>query len=206
MREKEQPMSDRAYQALALNMQQLVARLERLEEVVRLHPEVDPVPFDAYRYARSQYAAASQRAMPGPIADPPPWRFHVDPAPWWRWPIPQPGDPAPLDVTRWRDLTTLDLVDAVARMSGTDASKLRVEDLRSVRVSDLLKKIRDKGDPPPDDWRRAGRLAAITAAEIELMTRDNLGAVDQDIKAEITRLRSLEALVQERLEVERAES
>jgi hypothetical protein len=211
-------MSDRTSEALVLAVQQLTARLDRLETMIRIRPEVDPNPMDAYRYALSQQALAARMAGiahgVGPIADPSPLGPYTDPAPWppyadpnwwrrppwqgWRWPFPQPGDPAPIDLSRSRDLVDLDLVDAVARMNSVDAKKLTVESFRTVRLSDLLEKLRHRTDPPPDDWYRGSRLAAMTAGQIERMTKEDLNALAQDIKAERSRLDSLHSLVQER--------
>lgn len=215
-------MSDRTSEALVLAVQQLTARLDRIEAMTRIRPEVDPSPVDAYRYAQSQQAAAARLAAiangVGPIADQVPlaayldasrwpWPPYADPVPWSRrlpwpglkWPpFPQPGDPAPLDITRWRDLVDLDLVDAVARINSVDAKKLTVDSFRAVRLSDLLEKLRYRTDPPPDDWYRSSRLATMTPGQIEHMTKDDLGALAQDIKAERSRLDSLHSLVQER--------
>jgi hypothetical protein len=216
-------MSDATYEALALSVQHLMARLSRLEERVRLRPEVDPVPFERPAYGQTPYAGtyrSSAASIPEPArwlphadpapwppyADPAPWPPYADPPPWWwaqraqayRWGIPQPGDPPAFDMARWRELGALDLVDAVARMGGVESAQVKLEDLRNVRLSDLLDRLKWRFDPPPEDWRRSGRLAWLTAAQIEAMNPKELSALSKDIGAEITRLQSLQAMVGER--------
>jgi hypothetical protein len=203
------------YKALAQNMRELMARIEQIEALIHLRPEVDPAPIDAYRYSRAQYpATAAYRSAAtayNPMVDPAPWPYwppYADPVPWWQrrqrqtnWniPIPDPGDPAPIDLVRWRELNTVDLVEAAARLTGVASANLKIDDMRRIRIADLLEKIRTNEDPPPDEWWRRGRLATVTAAQIEGITREEAAALAQDIKAEMTNLKSLEKMINERM-------
>lgn len=145
---------------------------------------------------------------PGPVVDPAPddvgrW-VRIDP----RYiPLPYPGDPPPFDLSRLRAVPNVKLVEAVAKIRGTSAGKVKVQDLARVTVRDLIQDLIDGGqvDPPPIDF---GRFAALTRAgrsatefsvrEISAMNAAELEATSHRLNGEITRLEALRELVEKR--------
>lgn len=145
---------------------------------------------------------------PGPVVDPAPhdvgrW-VRIDPR-LISLPIPQPGDPSPVD--RVRAVPNLKLVEAVAKLSGKKAGNVTPEDLGKVTVRDLILNLSEgpQVDPAPLDWGRFAALGRGRASVTELNARDisaldaaELEAVEHRLKGEMTRLQGLRKLVTKR--------
>ncbi len=149
---------------------------------------------------------------PGPVVDPAPddvgrW-VRIDPR--LIRPIPWPGDPAPFDAGRFQAVENVKLLDAVARITGVAADKVKVSELAKISVRDLILqvvRIPDGGDPPPIDYVRYAEVARARAVsgdlsvrEISAMDKPELQATLHRINAEITRFESLRELVEKRME------
>ncbi|NNK48643.1 MAG: hypothetical protein HKP01_07205 [Gemmatimonadetes bacterium] len=154
---------------------------------------------------------------PGTVVDPAPddvgrWT-RIDPRlvlnrPW-PWP---PGDPPPFDISRFKAVENIGLIEAVAKLKNVAASRVTVADLAKINVRDLLVKFAELPerwdvDPAPIDYsryasllRRRADVADFSVREISAMDANELQATEHRINAEITRLEALRELVHKKIE------
>ncbi|HEY7557885.1 MAG TPA: hypothetical protein VIH18_24035 [Candidatus Binatia bacterium] len=154
-------------------------------------------------------------AEPGIVVDPAPddvgrW-VRIDPRLIRPIPWPWPGDPAPLDLSRFKTIENIKLVDAVAKTMGVAAGRVTIADLAKFKVRDLILQfiggpVGPEVDPPPIDYTRfaamaRSRVAAsdLTVGEVAAMDRSELQATEHRLNADIIRLESLRDLVRKKL-------
>jgi hypothetical protein len=149
---------------------------------------------------------------PGEVVDPAPddvgrW-VRIDPR--LIRPFPSPIDPPPFDMSRFRRVENVKLVDAIAKIKGVSASRVTIADLAKIGVRDLIVFVGglpdiDPIDTGPLDYARyatmaRSRVAAadFTVSEISAMDKSELQATEHRLSAEITRLESLRDLVKKK--------
>jgi hypothetical protein len=152
---------------------------------------------------------------PGTVVDPAPddvgrW-VRIDPRLIRPYPMPWPGDPAPFDASRFKAIENIGLLDAVAKIKGSAASRVTVADLAKIAVRDLIAEFaelpeRYDVDPVPFDYSRYASMmrhradvADFSIREISAMDTNELQATEHRINAEITRLESLRELVKKKI-------
>ena len=152
---------------------------------------------------------------PGPVVDPAPddvgrW-IRMNPRLVVRWKWPWVGDPAPFDAARLNTIENVKLVDAVAQIKNMQPAQIKIDDLATITVRDLVVEIIGKPDgpevdPSPLDYGRFAALARsqfaaqhLTVSDISSMGRDELEAATHQLSADIARLEALRDLALNKL-------
>ena len=145
---------------------------------------VDPAPFPGG-------SIVDPAPWPGPMVDPVPWDTRPRPWDWWHarrpFPFPRPGDPAPFDIARFRVALGLDLREVAGRILGAAPAKLKLADVKLLRLGDIIGI--DPGtvvDPAPDDIGRWVRI------DPRLILRDRLPPWGDPPPLDMSRFKAVE--------------
>ena len=141
-------------------------------------PNVDPMPDDLTWSARDSFSRFPGRD----------WPSH---RPHW-------VDPAPSDPSHFRELLKLNVIEALQLLSGSESGAVKIDDLRKIRIRELIKKlVGPHTDPAPDPY--FGSMLRLHPDAIARMDPDELNVTRHRIEMEVTRLRSFGEMVNARL-------